>query len=224
MNRRPAAAERTSHGLHRTRTEATRAQLLDTAEKLFAEHGIAAVSNRQVAEAAGQANNSAVAYHFGSKTDLILAVAHVHTEAMEVRRSELVAAAHGSTDLYDHVACFVRPLVEHLAELGSPCWFARFTAQVQADPATRQILELDSMSSSAMRSIIDSIQTLAPDLPLGVVLTRSQMVRSALVHTCAERELALARHSDVDTAEAWAQTGEALIDALAGLIGAPARN
>jgi AcrR family transcriptional regulator len=208
VNRRPAAAERSSHGPHRSRTDATRALLLDTAEKLFAEHGIAAVSNRQVAEAAGQANNS---------------VARSHSDAMEGRRRELVAAARGSSDLYEHVACLVRPLTEHLAALGSPSWCARFTAQAQSDPVTRQALELDSMSSPSLRTIVDSIRALAPELPLDTVLVRGQMARSALVHTCAERELALARHSDVDTELAWQQTADALIDAMVGLLGAPVR-
>ena len=45
----------------------TRELLLNTAERLFAEHGVAAVSNRQICEAAGQGNNYAIGYHFGSR-------------------------------------------------------------------------------------------------------------------------------------------------------------
>jgi AcrR family transcriptional regulator len=42
------------------RAGATRDLILATAERLFAEHGVFAISNRQVSEAAGQGNNAAV--------------------------------------------------------------------------------------------------------------------------------------------------------------------
>ena len=45
--------------------------IIETAERLFAEHGVFAVSNRQIAEAAGQGNTAVVGYHFGTKTDQI---------------------------------------------------------------------------------------------------------------------------------------------------------
>ena len=57
------------------RSSATRDRLLDAAERLFAERGLHAVSNRQVAEAAGQGNTAVVGYHVGTWTDLVLAVA-----------------------------------------------------------------------------------------------------------------------------------------------------
>jgi len=50
----------------------TRDDLLAAAERLFAEHGFAAVGIREIAAEAG-ANVSAIKYHFGSKRDLYLA-------------------------------------------------------------------------------------------------------------------------------------------------------
>jgi AcrR family transcriptional regulator len=49
------------------------------------------VSNRQISEAAGQGNNTAVGYHFGTKTDLIRAILRRHREPVEARRKELYA-------------------------------------------------------------------------------------------------------------------------------------
>ena len=60
------------------RAHATRELILTAAEQLFAEHGVVAVSNRQVSEAAGQGNNTAVGYHFGTKADLVRAIARKH--------------------------------------------------------------------------------------------------------------------------------------------------
>ena len=51
----------------------TRERLITTAERLFAEQGVT-VSNRQVGEAARQANTAVVAYHFGTKADLVRAI------------------------------------------------------------------------------------------------------------------------------------------------------
>jgi len=51
----------------------TRTQLLDAAERLFAEHGYRGTSVRTITDLAG-ANLAAVGYHFGSKADLLAAV------------------------------------------------------------------------------------------------------------------------------------------------------
>ena len=48
--------------------------LILAAERLIAEHGSAIVSLRQITEAAGVSNTSAINYHFGSREALLLAV------------------------------------------------------------------------------------------------------------------------------------------------------
>ncbi|WP_327672702.1 MULTISPECIES: TetR/AcrR family transcriptional regulator [unclassified Streptomyces] len=52
----------------------TRTQILDAAEYLFAEHGYRGTSVRAITKLAG-ANLAAVGYHFGSKAELMAAVA-----------------------------------------------------------------------------------------------------------------------------------------------------
>jgi AcrR family transcriptional regulator len=52
----------------------TKTRLLDEAERLFAERGVWTVTNREITEAAGQKNVSALNYHFGSRAQLLLAV------------------------------------------------------------------------------------------------------------------------------------------------------
>ncbi len=49
----------------------TKLRLLDEAERLFAERGIWTVTNREITEAAGQRNVSALNYHFGSRGQLL---------------------------------------------------------------------------------------------------------------------------------------------------------
>ncbi|MEE1801902.1 MULTISPECIES: TetR/AcrR family transcriptional regulator [unclassified Streptomyces] len=55
-------------------TPDTRTQILDAAEHLFAEHGYRGTSVRAITKLAG-ANLAAVGYHFGSKAELMAAVA-----------------------------------------------------------------------------------------------------------------------------------------------------
>jgi AcrR family transcriptional regulator len=74
-----------------TRKASTRELILDTAERLFAEQGIFATSNRRIAEAAGQGNSSVAGYHFGSKADLVRAITRRFTTEVERSRTQMLA-------------------------------------------------------------------------------------------------------------------------------------
>jgi len=197
----------------------TRELILITAERLFAEQGVA-VSNRQIGEAAGQANNFAVGYHFGTKTDLVLAIVRRSTPSVERRRLEMLNALRGSQELRDWLACLVLPLTEHIAALGNPSWYARFIAQATTDPALRQLVIDETVASPSMRAVSEGLMRLLPVLPADVVAERSDMSRYLIVHGCAERERAL--HEGNPTPRAtWEAAAAGLIDALVGLWQAP---
>lgn len=198
----------------------TREFILATAERLFAEQGVAAVSNRQVSEAAGQANNFAVGYHFGTKADLVLAIVRRHAPAIEQRRAEMLAAIKGSSDLHDWVGCLVRPLTDHIASLGSPSWYARFIAQVMTDPAFRRMVVDETVASASMQETIEGLTRCMPVLPQEVREERSDMSRQLIVHMCAERERALQAGTATPRAT-WEAAAVGLVDALVGLWLAP---
>ena len=202
------------------RAVSTRDQILDTAERLFAEHGVYAVSNRQVSEAAGQGNNAAVGYHFGTKADLVRAITRRHSEPTEVLRARMVAACAGSTDIRDWVACLVRPVTDHLAGAVGPTWFARFGAQVMTDPALRGIMIEEALEAPSLRQILDGLHRCLPDLPADVRAERGDMARQLMVHMVAERERALADGTPTPRAT-WHDAGTGLIDAIVGLWQAP---
>ncbi|WP_318205220.1 TetR/AcrR family transcriptional regulator [Streptomyces sp. SCL15-4] len=199
---------------------ATREAILTAAERLFAEHGVYAVSNRQVSEAAGQGNNAAVGYHFGTKADLVRAVARRHTGHIETLRERALKETAGSTDVRDWVGCLVRPVTEHLAGLGSPTWYARFCAQVMTDPALHEIMVEESLASPALREAVEGLNRALPDLPPEVRAERGQMVRLLILHTCAERERALAEGTPTPHAT-WSEAATGLADAIVGLWLAP---
>src|SRR6476619_1244026 len=91
------------------RASSTQEAILVAAERLFAEHGVFAVSNRQVSEAAGQGNNAAVGYHFGTKADLVRAIEQKHRGPVEQLREQMVGALPDSAAMRDWVACLVCP-------------------------------------------------------------------------------------------------------------------
>ncbi|GCB53079.1 tetR family transcriptional regulator [Streptomyces sp. NL15-2K] len=199
---------------------ATRGLILTAAERLFAERGVYAVSNRQVSEAAGQGNNAAVGYHFGTKADLVRAIMRKHAAGIEEIRARLLAATGDSTDVRDWVDCLVRPVSEHLAALGSPTWYARFCAQVMTDPALQEIMVEESLSSPSLRQIIEGLNRCLPDLPAEVRAERGEMARHLIVHMSAERERALAENTPTPRSN-WHDATTGLVDAIVGMWLAP---
>lgn len=210
----------TGRSVREEKVEATREAILTAAERLFAERGVYNVSNRQISDAAGQGNTAAVNYHFGNKIDLVRAISRRHTEQIELIRDRLVAETVGSAELRDWVACMVRPVTEHLDSLGSPTWYARFNAQVTADPALYEAIASEPAAAPSLLTLIEGLNTCPPDLPPAVQADRGLMARHLIVQMCVERERALADGHTLATS-VWEDTAALLIDALTGLWSAP---
>ena len=89
-------------------SSATRARLLDESERLFAERGVWTVTNREITEAAGQKNVSALNYHFGSRNHLLVAVLARRGSELDAERARL----RGSLDEHSSTRELVHLLVE----------------------------------------------------------------------------------------------------------------
>ena len=207
-------------GARTERAGSTRDAILTAAERLFAEHGLFAVSNRQVSEAAGQGNNAAVGYHFGTKADLLRAIVHKHNAAVERRCQQMVEHVGADPQLRDWVECLVLPFAAHLTELGNPTWYARFSAQLMPDPAHRDIVSEESLTSSAVLAVIEGFNRCLPDMPPEVRVERNAMARQLIVGVFAERERALAA-GDPTPHPSWDAMAVSLVDAITGLMAAP---
>ncbi|ASU85844.1 TetR/AcrR family transcriptional regulator [Nocardiopsis gilva YIM 90087] len=202
------------------RARSTPDALQSTAERLFAEHGIAAVSNRRVAEEAGAANNSAVRYHFGSKEDLVLAIVREHAAAMEEIRRRMLAEVAGSADPRDYISCLFLPFAEHLARTGPPTWLARFMLQARTDPVLRELVIAEEGSGQYVREAKERLRSLtAASVDAAVMERRGVLAELLITHAYAdyERELGDGLHTRPD----WAGTGRFVRDVVAGLLLAP---
>jgi AcrR family transcriptional regulator len=202
------------------RGSATRDMILDTAERLFAERGLHTVSNRQVSDASGQGNSAAVGYHFGTKADLVRAIARRHSDDLEKIRVHMVAEAAGSADIRDWVACLVRPFTEHLAALETPTWYARFCTQVNDDPQLRDIMIDEALTSSSLPMLLVGLHQCIPDMPASVREQRLAMARHVTSQMCAERECAIAAGART-LQDSWEDLANSLVDAISGLWLAP---
>ena len=127
----------------------TESRILDSAQELFAKHGPAAVSVRQVAQHAG-VTHALVHKRFGSKDDLIKAVVY----RADARRSTAAQESPSLKDVYrqllpqvmverDHSMMLVRsamsgveyvPLADRIKTTGAMIELARRTAASGADP------------------------------------------------------------------------------------------
>ncbi|MFP5021596.1 TetR/AcrR family transcriptional regulator [Pseudonocardia phyllosphaerae] len=202
------------------RSTATREAILDAAERLYAEHGVYAVSNRAIAEAAGQGNNAVVGYHFGTRTDLVEALVHRHAEPIDRLREAMLEHLPVEPGVRDWVAALVLPTAQHLEELGRPTWFARFAAQLMTDPALREIMVRESLTSPALSALLSGLNACLPALPDDVAAERADICRLLLVHHFAERERALADGFPTPRAS-WTDAATGLVDAIVGIWTAP---
>lgn len=147
----------------------TARKLMLAAERLYGQHGLDGVSLRQVATAAGQANNYVVQHHFGSKLGLIQAVSEMRLPAMEAHRQTLVdaARAEGDTSVPRMLSCLFSPLVTVLAEQDMKD-YARFTlAVMHLDPQEHPFVrstDISPASTEIRGKLSETLSDLGPDV------------------------------------------------------------
>jgi AcrR family transcriptional regulator len=156
----PARSPRTRRD---PRREATRIALIEKAEALIAEFGVEGVSTRQIGAAIGSANNNVVAYHFGSKEELITAIYHHRLPAIETRRAELLAELERDRRVDrpgDLLHALWRPLFEQRGEDGRHSYVAFLAGLARSGWAwTRYSLNQDY---PVVQAIVERLEALLP--------------------------------------------------------------
>ncbi len=193
--------------------------MIDAAERIAVERGLAAMSLREVQAASGQRNKSAAQYHFGSREGLIEAVVTARmapvNESRLARLAELDAADEAPS-VRQLVEILVEPLAEHTLGQSDSRW-ARFVAQGLADPAVTAVVRR-SFAGRSYREVHDRLVAAVADLPEPLRARRVAQVVGLVVLTLGEAEgRSPAGRRTLPDAALVAD----LVDACAGLLTAP---
>jgi AcrR family transcriptional regulator len=189
-----------------------REKIIEAAERLFADRGIASVTLNEINSAAEQRNTAAVHYHFKNKAGLVEVVLARHMEPLDGERRARLDALElaGDTRLVSLVRTLVEPLAERLGTQ-SGCAFLRIQAQISpearhATPAGRRLAALVGRG-------------LDLSLPTQLARMRGEAAQLLLFPALAER----ARHEAATPTDTLhrALFVENLVDVLLGMLEAP---
>jgi AcrR family transcriptional regulator len=193
----------------------TKEQILRAAERLLAERGLDGVSLRQIGAAAGNGNNSAVQYHFGSKDRLVRAIFEYRLPHLHERRRILIAQRRPD-DLRSWVECYVLPILEQGEQPDSH--YLTFVAMLQQH-GRREIFEhLPEEFQASTREFRTRVAALLPHLPEPLRGDRIGQAISFSVHATSDRERARANGTVVLP---FAVHVTDLLDGLVGFLEAP---
>lgn len=198
-------------------SDRARDALLDAAEELFARNGIDAVSNRRIVEHAGAANHSAIAYHFGGREGLLRALVERHHDEMSRRRRELTEQLGETPNIHELVTTRLRPLIELLDSLPRPSWRAQFMSQISAVPSAVEVAK-EVIGGADLPDDLRFINGAVDGIPESVLRGRAYLLGSMVIGVCADQE---AKINEDANKGSWEQVGRFLIDAAAGMLGAP---
>jgi TetR/AcrR family transcriptional regulator, regulator of cefoperazone and chloramphenicol sensitivity len=171
----------------------TKESLIRAGERLFARQGVDAAQTRDIVRAAGQANDSAVHYHFGSRRGLLAAICTRHVAEMEPARVDaLDGLGPAGANLPAVVRAVVAPTAARLStEDGRD--FLRIVAQLAGQAGIRTHTVPAPLAGTALLRQLELLEACCLDrLPQPLALERIAVVIGMLTAALAER----ARHLD----------------------------
>lgn len=165
----------------------TRERILGVAESLFALHGFAGASLRQVT-AAAKVNLAAVNYHFGSKESLIEEVFRRRLDELNRQRLSALAAvaANPARRLEDVLDAFIRPALEQSMDSAGGAAFVRVLARAYAEHDERLRRFLSDNYGHVLREFAGAFAELLPDLDKDELYWRLDIVAGALTYAMAD--------------------------------------
>ena len=165
----------------------TKQRILDAAEELFASHGFAGASLRQVT-ASAQVNLAAVNYHFGSKENLINEVFRRRLDSLNEERLAALAAVlkrphFGLEDILD---AFVRPALALSMAHDGGAGFVRVLARAFAEHNERLRKFLHDNYSHVLKQFVAAFAQVLPHLDKQELYWRLDIVSGALTYAMAD--------------------------------------
>ena len=193
----------------------TKVQIVVAAERLLAERGLDGVSLRQIGAEAGNGNNSAVQYHFGSKDQLIQAIFEYRLPHLHQHRQMLIAERRPD-DLRSWVECYVLPILEQGEQQDSH--YLTFVATLQHHGRRDVFERLPDEYQTSTRSFRERVGELLPHIPEPLRMHRITQAITFSVHAASDRERARANREAVLP---FAVHVSDLFDGLLGFLTAP---
>jgi len=196
----------------------TRERILGVAETLFARHGFAGASLRQVT-AAAKVNLAAVNYHFGSKESLIEEVFRRRLDELNRHRLAALAdvRANPAHALEDVLGAFVSPALEQSMDSAGGSAFVRVLARAYAEHDERLRRFLSDNYGHVLREFAAAFARLLPHLDKEELYWRLDIVAGALTYAMADFGM-IKRKNDVSERSHREHTARHLIRfAAAGL-------
>jgi len=165
----------------------TKQRILEAAENLFARHGFAGASLRQVT-ATAQVNLAAVNYHFGSKDRLIEEVFRRRLDELNARRLVALkrALARSKPTLEDVLAAFIKPALELSLDRSGGQAFVRVLARAYAEYNERLRKFLSDNYGHVLKEFAAAFAALLPQLEKEELYWRLDIVAGALTYAMAD--------------------------------------
>ena len=165
----------------------TKDRILGAAEQLFAVHGFAGTSLRQVTSAA-DVNIAAVNYHFGSKENLVNEVFRRRMDEMSGARLRQLQAASSADpgDLRAVLAAFVEPALAMAGEQHNGGAFVRVIARAYAEKNDNLRKFLSDHYGHVLREFARAIAACLPALSKEQLYWRLDLLAGALTYAMAD--------------------------------------
>jgi AcrR family transcriptional regulator len=188
MARKLARSEPTTPNASARAVEERRQAILDMAEALFAENGIAATSVRSILATAG-ANVAAVHYHFGSKEKLVEQVFRRRAEKIANDRCRGLKRALADPDTAWRLERIVRAFLESGFTGGDTpegaARFARLRARISTEDTELARRLLAECFDTSSRQFIAALVAVLPDADEVAVAWRFHAMLGVMVYTMA---------------------------------------
>jgi len=165
----------------------TKQRILSAAEELFARHGFAGASLRQVTSAAN-VNLAAVNYHFGSKDNLINEVFRRRLDELTERRLEALQQARdsGTASLETLLEAFVTPALNLATDRLGGSAFMRVLARAYAEHDQTLRKFLSDNYGHVLKAFAKAIHELMPELQKEPLYWRLDFISGALTYAMSD--------------------------------------
>jgi AcrR family transcriptional regulator len=197
--------------LPRDATE-TRERLLGEARRLFATRGVSQTTSREIVEAAGQRNVSALTYHFGSRDGVLHAILMRFDDVLDAERGELLARIGTDAPTRDLVAALLVPYARPLATVEGRQYLQIVSQLGESFPQWRDA----ARTGPYLRRILGILERRPADLRPAVRRERVVAAITLMTATMAERARLVSEHrrGRLDDADFLANLADMIVGVL----------